>query len=170
MTRSNFSHPVWPLTLSSIPVLHTLPEGGGQPVTPGDEGFLWAAAGPDGGGRKSWTENTRRRGRCHKHTNTQTHKYTHIERAHSRAGQLIWISISFTILASHDHKKKIIERNDYVLHDESTNYSHSVKRTPSKPMYLAPPPEPKQKFQCELSSESRHIASQVAVRLCQYNF
>ncbi len=36
------------------------------------------------------------------------------------------ISTSMTILASHNHKNKIIKRNDYVLHDESTSYWRSV--------------------------------------------
>lgn len=40
----------------SLQVLHTLPEGGGEPVPPGDEGILRPAAGPDGGGWSRWAE------------------------------------------------------------------------------------------------------------------
>ncbi|CAF93477.1 unnamed protein product [Tetraodon nigroviridis] len=46
---------------NSLQVLHTLPEGGSQPVSPGDEGFLRPAAGPDGGGWSRWAEDKGRR-------------------------------------------------------------------------------------------------------------
>lgn len=47
----------------SLQVLHPLPEGGGQPVPPGDEGVLRPAAGPDGGERSCWEEDEGRRRR-----------------------------------------------------------------------------------------------------------
>lgn len=51
------------LTLFSLQILHQHPEGGGEPVPPGPEGFLRAAAGHDGGERSHRAEDESCRGR-----------------------------------------------------------------------------------------------------------
>lgn len=47
----------------SLQILHQLPEGGGEPVSPSSEGFLRAAAGHNGGERSNRTEDEGRRRR-----------------------------------------------------------------------------------------------------------
>lgn len=51
------------VTPFSLQILHQLPEGGGEPVSPSSEGFLRAAAGHNGGERSNRTEDEGRRRR-----------------------------------------------------------------------------------------------------------
>lgn len=51
------------VTPFSLQILHQLPEGGGEPVSPSSEGFLRAAAGHNGGEPSNRTEDEGRRRR-----------------------------------------------------------------------------------------------------------
>lgn len=51
------------VTPFSVQILHQLPEGGGEPVSPSSEGFLRAAAGHNGGEWSNHTEDEGRRRR-----------------------------------------------------------------------------------------------------------
>lgn len=51
------------VTQFSLQILHQLPEGGGEPVSPSFEGFLRAAAGHNGGERSNRPEDEGRRRR-----------------------------------------------------------------------------------------------------------
>ncbi len=76
-----------------------------------------------------------------------------------RARQFLWISISIYDFASHDHKIKIIKEKR--LRASLRVYqllAFCLVCTPSQRMHSAPPPETKQRFQCELRVASHNTS------------
>lgn len=63
------------VTPFSVQILHQLPEGGGEPVSPSSEGFLWAAAGHNDGEWSNRAEDEGRRRRYRETTNRQAPGY-----------------------------------------------------------------------------------------------